>query len=156
MPDLFNSQSKLGGTFKGTAFALSVGGGNNGGNLKGALVQSVQLNYSRQISRIFELGSTDQYFIEGRSEGQASLQQIVGPQGLINPILSALGNTCTANQRVLQLSAAANTCGFNAAASGGNALSLESPVVTNYSLGSQASNFVIDTGMQLMFVGLSN
>jgi hypothetical protein len=150
MADIFGTQSKLGGTFKGTAFAMAVGGG--GGDFRGAMVQQLQITYARQLERRWELGSTDCYFIEGHTEGQGSLQRIVGPKGLVDPMIKALANVCDAANRAMTLTAAQNTCG-NGAASG--TLTLESPVATRVMFGANVGNFIIDNSFELMFTSLA-
>lgn len=54
--------------------ALSVGG-------RVSLVQSVQMNYSRDITPIFEAGSSVIYFLSGNSQGQLNLSAAVGKSG---------------------------------------------------------------------------
>lgn len=150
MADIYGTDSKLGGVFKGTSFAMSIGGA--GGNLRGALVQQLQVNYRRQITRVWELGSRDQFYIEGHTEGMAQLQRIVGPNGLVDGITRALSDICSSASRALSLSAANNACAGTLA--GGGTISLESPVTTNFSLGATVQNFVVDSGLELTFTGL--
>jgi len=149
MADIFGTTSKLGGTFKGTAFAMAVGGA--GGDFRGALVQQLQISYARQIERRWELGSTDQYFIEGHTEGQGSLSRIAGPTGLVTPMISALADVCQAGSRAMTLTAAANVCGTG----GGGSLTLESPVMTKVSFGANVQSFTIDNSFELMFTSLA-
>jgi hypothetical protein len=146
--DIYGIDSKLAGTFKGTTFALSLGGGT--GDFRGALVQAINLSYMRQITRVYEIGSLNQYFIEGHVEGQAQLQRIVGPQGLVDQLTRNLADICTATSRVISLSAVNNTC----TSKDGGTITLESPVVTNFTLGSQVANFVIDSSIAVTFTGL--
>ncbi len=150
MSDIFGVDSKLGGTFKGTSFSLSVGGGN--GDFRGALVQQLQISYMRQITRVWELGSRDQFYIEGHVEGQGTLQQIVGPKGLVSSLLTNLSDICSATSRTLSLSAANNACG--GITSTGTNLTLESPVATRYTFGASVQNFLIDSGLEITFTGL--
>ncbi len=150
MSDIFGIDSKLGGTFKGTSFSLSVGGGS--GDFRGALVQQLQISYMRQITRVWELGSRDQFYIEGHVEGQGTLQQIVGPKGLVSSLLTNLSDICAATGRTLSLSAANNACG--GITTTGTTLTLESPVATRFTLGASVSNFLVDSGLEITFTGL--
>ncbi len=149
--DLFGTDSKLGGTFKGTSFALSIGGAE--GDFHGALVQQIQVNYSRQLTRVWELGSRDQFYIEGHVEGSAQLQRIVGPRGLIDNITRELNDICGAGSRTLSLSAANNACA-ESVLSGGGTIVLESPAAVRFTLGASVQNFVVDSGLELAFTGL--
>ncbi len=149
MSDVYGTDSKLAGVFKGTSFALSVGG--SGGSFKGALVQQLQISYQRQLTRIWELGSRDQYFIEGHTAGQGGLQRIVGPKGLVDDIVRALADVCTAASRAGTLSAVNNGC--NDQQSGG-LMTLDSPVVTGLTFGADVGNFLVNSGVQMEFTGL--
>ncbi len=149
MSDIFGTDSKLGGTFKGTSFALSLGGVS--GDFRGALVQQLSVNYARQLTRVWELGSRDQFYIEGHVEGSAQLQRVVGPAGLIDTLTRNLANVCGAESRVLTLSAANNTCDGSV----GGSMVLESPVATRVGFGASVANFVLDASLELTFTGLS-
>ncbi len=149
MADIFGLDNRLGGVFKGASFSLSIGGGS--GDFRGALVQQISLNYMRQITRVWELGSRNQYYIEGHTEGEASLQQIVGPKGLVSNLLTNFSDLCTVSGKSLTLSAANNACDQ----SSGMTITLESPAVTRFSLGASVANFLVDSGLSITFVGLS-
>src|ERR1700677_928733 len=125
MTDIFGVDSTLSGVFKGTSFTLSVGGGATG-SFVGALVQQLSISYRRQLTRVWELGSTNQYYIEGHTEGQGSIQRIVGPQGLVDNIVAALSDVCSAQSRVVTLAAQNNTC----TTGDGGTITLTSPTCT--------------------------
>lgn len=152
MADIFGTDSKLGGTFKGTSFAISVGGVT--GDFRGALVQQLSINYMRQLTRVWELGSRDQFYIEGHVEGQGQLQRIVGPRGLVDNITRQLADICTAGSRALSLSAANNAC-TDSTLSGGGTIVLDSPMAVRFGLGATVQNFVVDSTLEITFTGLS-
>jgi hypothetical protein len=149
MTDLYNIDSKLAGIFKGSQFAITVGSVSS--TLVGALVQSIALNYSREITRVWELGSLNQYYIQGHTQGQGQLQQIVGPQGVVSAMVSTMSDICAASGLVMSLSAANEACTGNA----GLTVTLTAPIVTNVSMGAQAQNMVVDSGMTFTFVSMS-
>lgn len=149
MTDVFGVDSTLAGVFKGTSFTLSVGGGN--GSFQGALVQQIQISYRRQLTRVWELGSLNQYYIEGHTEGQGSIQRIVGPQGLVDDILANLADVCGAQSRVVSLAAQNNTC----TTADGGTITLTSPTVTGINYGANVGNFLINAGMEMIFVSLA-
>jgi hypothetical protein len=147
--DLYGISSALAGVFKGSQFAITVGSVSS--TLVGALVQSIALNYSREITRVWELGSLNQYYIQGHTQGQGQMQQIVGPQGVVSAMISALASICDASGNVLSLSAANEACSGNA----GLTITLTAPLATNVSMGAQAQNMVVDSGMTFTFVSMS-
>ena len=145
--DIYGASAKLGGIFKGTSVALVLGGG--GEAAKGSLVQNVNISYTRNINRIWELGSEDTYFIIGHSEGQAQMSQIHGKSD--TDILDKLGDACKALESVLTLDGRASLCEGDATFK----LVMQGPVVTNRTFAVEAGQFVFTKQAALMFSGLS-
>ncbi len=162
MADIFGIESGLGGVFKGNKFTMAISGQNGAGkevNFEGALVQNLQLNYQRQITRFWALGTQKQYYIEGRTEGQGTLARIVGPQGLIDELVEVLADLCTLNNRGLTLTAneRSECVGWNKGS--GNtppalSLTLWGAISTGISFGADAQQFVINSSLALMFTSL--
>lgn len=46
-----------------------------------ALVESFNLSFQRKITRVYDLASPVFYYVEGASEGQIQLNNVVGPKG---------------------------------------------------------------------------
>ena len=147
MADIFNAKGNVAGIFKGTTVALTLGGGDQGG-IKGALVQNINVNYSRSVSRIWELGSDDTYYVVGHTEGQASLSRIIGKAD--GDILDALADVCKAKDSVLNMSGTADLC----EGEGVFAITLTGPVLISRSFSAEANQFVITSQSALMFSGL--
>lgn len=145
MADIFQAAGKIGGVFKGTTIALTLGGA----GIKGALVQSVNINYSRSINRIWELGSDDTYYVVGHTEGQMQMSRIVGKAD--SDILDELSDVCQATSKTLNMSGTADTCDgqgtFNISATG--------PVLVSRGFSVDANQFMITSQAQLMFAGLN-
>ncbi len=154
MADIFGTDSRLGGIFKGTSFKMSLAGG--GTSLQGSLVQQVNVQYQRQLQRIWELGSRDMYYIEGHAEGQASLQQIVGPKGLVTATLKSLGDlSCSTATRAVTLSAGTDGELCSGGDLGETQLVLVGPVATGFNIGASAQDFVVNAGIQVMFASMT-
>ena len=58
-----------------------------------SLVQSVQMQYNRQIMTMFEAGSSVLYYLSGNSEGQITVNAAVGKSGFFNNFRNLKG-TC--------------------------------------------------------------
>jgi hypothetical protein len=160
MADIFGIDSGLGGVFKGNKFTMAISGQNGAGtevDFEGALVQNLQLNYQRQITRFWALGTQKQYYIEGRTEGQGTLARIVGPQGLVDELVEVLSNLCTLNNRGVTLTAnSPDGCAWigNTANNPKISLSLWGAISTGISFGADAQQFVINSSLALMFTSL--
>lgn len=144
MADIFNAKGGIGGIFKGTTVALTLGGGSQ----KGALVQNINLTYNRNVSRIWELGSDDTYYIIGHTEGQAGMSKIVGPSD--NDILDQLGDACTAKDKTLNLTGTSDNCD----GPGQFSLKATGPVLTSRGFSADANQFIITSQASFMFSGL--
>lgn len=157
MPDIFGSNKTLAGSIKGTSVAMTVANG-GGDVIAGAMVQSVQLQYSRQISRIFELGSENMYYNVGNSEGQGSIQAIAGPKGMIAQALSALTKVCSATKQAISFTGGTELCGTTDPAAGGGSESVSvtasGAVLQATSIAVSTQDFLMQSGGQIMFAEL--
>lgn len=154
MADLFDgSGKKLAGIFKGSTLALAVAAG--GSVFGGALVQDVQMQYNRQVNRIFSLGSNDMYYNLSPAMGTGMLDTIVGPKTAIADMLAALGGGCfdPANKTALTVTAdpnAAQTCGV-----GGAFRAVASDVILDaVRLNMSVQDFMIHSGGQFSYTSL--
>ena len=145
MADLFNAAGKIGGIFKGTTIALTLGGA----GIQGALVQNIGINYQRNVSRIWELGSDDTYYVVGHTEGQATLSRIVGRADA--DLLDELADVCSAKDRTLNMTGVADTC----EGQGNFAIVMVGPVLTSRNFSISADQFIITSQSALMFSGLN-
>lgn len=61
----------------------------------GMLAQSINFNYSQQVTMLFEVGSTNVYYVAGHAQGQVQLQRVLGPGASVATFMSAYGNVCS-------------------------------------------------------------
>lgn len=148
--DLYQQTGSIGGVYKGNTVALTLGSSGGEGGLKGSLVQNIALQYQRDVNRIWELGSTDTYYIIGRSMGNASLNRIVAKRG--EDVLDALSDACTAINKTLTLTAAANACKNND--SSNLTLKMVGPILVSRSYSVDVQQFVMTSNATLMFANL--
>ena len=169
MADIYGITPKISGAMKGSNFRLLVGtatapgtlsaagGASGSGSVAGALVQSFQLQYSRQISRIYELGSRDQYYVEGNTDGNATLAQVVGPNGIVDAAFKSLLDVCLAKDKVLSLISGPSVCttaGSNTLTGSGKQVNMFAPIITSQSMGQSVQNFVVNKSFSILFVSL--
>lgn len=158
MADIYGINSNLAGVFKGTSFSIS--GSSSIGTFAGALVQSVSIQYMRQVTRVWELGSLNQYYVEGRVQGEGTFQSIVGPTNIIVTLTKALSDICAAQSSSLTLTAqnnngCATSTGSTATNGSGLSMVLNAPLSQNFTVGAQVGNFLVDSGLNFIFTGLS-
>lgn len=151
MADVFNARGSLGGVFKGTSVAVTLGNGANNGNTGqvGSLVQRIAITYRRNVTRIWELGSDNTYYVIGHTEGSLTMERIVA--AVTSDILDALADACTALNTTLNISSNANACANGASLS----LQASGPVLVSRGFGADAGQFVFTSSAEVMISGLS-
>lgn len=154
MLDLYNTDKTLRGTFKGTTATLVIG--TLDGALKGALVQGINMQYSRQVTRILELGSTDQYYVIGQSQGGGNINSIVGPNRIVTDMIQELADECEAASRQVSFQTVSDFCGDSDTRNNSSEMKAvaQGALLTQVSLGVTADNFLVQQGGQFMFVAM--
>jgi hypothetical protein len=133
------------------AFA-SVGGGGAGGTFGvGMLTQNVQINYQQQISRLYEVGTNNTYFIGGRTQGQLALGRVIGPQAVQVTFYTKYGNMCFAKSNIMTLTAGNSSC---AGGGPGSVFTIMYSVITSIGITVGAQDMIVNEQLQLMFVSL--
>jgi hypothetical protein len=93
MADVFGREdSPFAGAFAADRSKLQLG--DMGGNAAGSLVQNLQVNYNQQVNQIFEVGSSNRYYVVGRTNGNITFGRVVGPKIVALELLQRLGNVC--------------------------------------------------------------
>jgi hypothetical protein len=94
--DVFNREVDLGTPLAADATRLLV----NGLTDEDMLAQNVQLQYNQNINRLWEVGSSKQFFIAGRTEGTLAVGRIIAGKGVSGEFVAQYGDVCNlpANQ----------------------------------------------------------
>jgi hypothetical protein len=147
MPDIFGRTSPtLNGVFAADLVKVTLSNG-----LTTTLMQSLGMNYNQQISKFYEIGGSNMYYVGGRTSGAMNIGRIVGPGATIQQIYTSFGNVCNAKTNTLQFSAQGATCD-----SGSQTLDYTCRycVLQGIGLNVEANNVVISEQEQLMFGSL--
>ena len=143
--DIFNRQdNQFGGAFSAEQAKLTLVGG------LATVAQQLQLTYAQQITRVWELGSNALYYVAGRTQGNATVQRIVGPQETIAAVYEDYGNVC--NPQPLDVNFEPGG-GDNCPEHNGN-YTLEDAVITQVGFSVQAQDMLINENMQFMYSNL--
>jgi len=93
MADIFGRpNSGYGGAYNSSLAKMTILAGGTDITAQ-LLVENAGLNYTQQLSRIFELGSNLTYLVVGNTLGRGQLGATLGPKGS-NDALSSLGDPC--------------------------------------------------------------
>jgi hypothetical protein len=148
MADIFNRNTdSFGGSFAAdqakVTFPALLGG--NGADA-GLLVQNMSMNYTQQVTRLFEVGSPKIYYVGGRTAGNATLARVVGPRKVAQAFYSTYGDICNARTNTLHFSVTTG-CEGNASA----AYTAHFVVITSIGVSVAAADMLINEQLQMMY-----
>ncbi len=143
MPAVFQGGQTFNGGFRADQLELSFGGI----DVSGFLVQNVQFQYSQQVTMLYEIGSSNVYYVGGRAQGQATLARVMGPAPLAANFIKLFNDLCSPQD-----------INFNASAGckrGGANYTLEDAVLTTLSVSVTSQDVVISEQLQFMYINLT-
>lgn len=107
MPSIFNSGGPAqthNGSFRAEDLTINFGGQSG----VGALVQQVQFTVQRTVNMIYELGSSNVYYVGNRRQGTANLSRVVASNTAFRELIAKFGDMCKPDTLTLT---AAGGCG---------------------------------------------
>ena len=150
--DVFGRQPlQFGGAFAADSAICTFGGIAGGG--VGLLTQQLNFQYQQQITRIYEVGTTNTYYVAGRSQGSSSVNRVLGPRPVSAAFYAAYGNICNAANNTLIFQVVA---GCNAPGDVGNGFTfaMVGSVIVSLGMSVQAENMIVNESLNLMFIAL--
>lgn len=118
----------------------------------GLLIQNVQIQYSQQISFVYDLAKADDvYYIAGRTQGTLAIGKIVGSTSTYKQFYSTYGDVC-AKKGDIVLSGAA---GCSSATVGTGDITIKEPVITQLGIQMTVDTAIISENVQMMFATLT-
>ena len=145
--DVFSRQVNFGGSFSADGARVTFGNFN-----AGLLVQQIQWQYQQNITRIYEVGSDDIYLVAGRTQGQTTVQRILGPRALALEFYTQFGDVCNAQQNHIQFSLQAGCAGGDGAR---QRISMRHCVIQQMGGAVAAQDMIINETINLMFLWLT-
>jgi len=139
-----------GGSFRADDVKLNWGGG--GGAKKGALVQQAQWQCQRTVSMLYEIGSTNVYYVGNRRQGNATFTRVVAGNTAFKDMVTKFGNLCDPKDLALDASQAACKGGTNSG--GGVKYTLKKATLTSIGGSVTAQEIVVNEQLGFMFLDL--
>jgi hypothetical protein len=163
MPDVY---SRGGHEFKGSfsadaAKVVFAGGGVLEAGGIGLLTQGLNVSYQQQISRIYEIGSQNTYYVGGRTQGSANMERVFGPRVMTAAFYKKYGDVCAAGDNTIDFSLEAG-CEQPGSFTGASGLvhgaafakqgfTLHNCVITSMGFSVRAQDMIINEQVQMMF-----
>lgn len=151
MADLFGRKDMVyGGGFVSDTGIIQAGDG-----ITGILMQNIQVQYQRPITKIFELGkaglNSNVYYVEGRPQGSMTIARVIGFAASIGAFYRKYGSACNAANNNMSLALASAQCVGAAPI----ALTMRYCVLTSVGFSVQAQQLVINENSSMEFANMS-
>lgn len=146
--DVFNREVNLGTPLAAESTRLLIAGLTD----EDMLAQNVRVEYKQNVNRLWEVGSSKQFFIAGRTEGTMSVGRVVGGKGVSGAFIAKYGDVCNiaSNHITLKLDAG---CGST---SDKGSITASGVVISSVAYSVQAQDMIINEEITMMFARLSN
>lgn len=122
----------------------------------GAMVQQVQFNVKRSINMLYEIGSTNVYYVGGRRQGQANFNRVVSGSTTFTNLAKTFGDICNPND--LTLNAKQTACNSTTTAGtvtgGGVTYTLVAATLDTVGASVSAQDIVINESLGFIFLDL--
>lgn len=136
----------------GLAAAAAVGGA-------GLMTQNLNIQYSQVITKVYELGTNNTYYIGGRSQGGMGLSRIIGPRPIQLAFYQKFGDVCDAATNTIELTVKAGCLTKDGAGreqnNGKSSYEARYCVIQSIAMSVAAMDMVINEQLQLMFGSLN-
>ena len=97
-PNIFGREAgSIDKAFSADSVKLKFGDTGPNGDGHNLVVQSLQVSYTQQVSKIYDISASngaDAYYVAGRAEGRAQLQKIIGPSTELCRFYKKYGDVC--------------------------------------------------------------
>lgn len=145
--DVFSREVSYGGSFSAdsTRITFSDFGA-------GMLTQQLSWQYQQNITRLYEVGSADIYLVSGRTQGQVTMQRVIGPKKLLPAFYKKFGDVCNARSNHMKFS---GNVGCGSSTSGSKqTIDIKNVVIQQVGGSVQAESNLIQESLGLMFLAL--
>ena len=146
MASVFAGGQRVNGGFRADLLTVSIAGR----PVDGFLVQNVQFSYSQQVTMLYEIGSSNVYYVGGRAQGTATLSRIAGPAQFGADFIRLYNDVCSPED--ISFAGRSGACGNSNV--GAVRYNLVDAVLTTVSVSVTAQDVVINEQLQFIFADL--
>lgn len=155
MPDIYSRNTDtFGGAFAADQAALTfpaiTGPAGPEGAVAGLLVQNINVSYQQNVTRLFEVGSPQIYYVGGRTAGQGAMQRVIGPKEITKSFYHTYGNVCNARTNTIDVKLGVG-CDVNRPVENVVNYTCKFVVITTIGLTISAADMLINESVQMMF-----
>ncbi len=150
--DILNRRlAQYGGSFSLDDTLLTFPGLLNAAAFLPYIIRQLGINYGQPVTRFYGLNQAKVFLVAGRAAGQATIQQVLAPQGNLGTFFSTFGNVCSAPQNIMQFSIRS---GCLTSFTGAQRFIASMCVATQLSINTSADDPSVNNSAQLTFESL--
>jgi hypothetical protein len=116
----------------------------------GLTIQNIALEYTQQVTRVYEIGTPLHYLVAGRAAGQANIGRISGPRKLAKEFYKSYGDLCRARDNALQFAVSTGSDGEKLESSAA-AFTCQFVVITSLGFNLGCEDTLINEQLAMMF-----
>lgn len=146
------------GSFSADMLRITFGTADGGTSaVAGHIVQSVQFNFTQQISLMFEMGTNNAYYIRGRAQGSAQLARVTGPASTAAAFVKYYSDVCNPQDITFSSSAGCTTTtGTRTQNAQALTYNLKDTVISTLSAAVSAQDVVVNESLQMIYIDLDS
>ena len=138
--DIFGRDAEPGSPFSADDSTLLF----KGGDAQTMVVQSLSINYQQNITRLWEVGSTKQFFVSGHQQGTANMARVVGPHPVAAAFMTQYGDVCKIAENAMTFRIKGD-CSTN-----GGSIKATGVVVTQVAYSVRAQDMVVNENLDML------
>lgn len=157
MKDLFQREiGEFGGAFTAdmTRVTFPALAGGSEGSETGLLMQNLQISYTQNVQRLYELGSNKTYYTGGRANGTAAAARVIGPAIVTAEFYRTYGDVCNAGTNTLQISLGVGCSGGTTTQGPRLVLVMNHVIIVAANWAVTAADMIINEQVNMMFAAL--
>lgn len=149
--DMFSNTVTYGGAFSAEGATITFDKA-----YTGLLVQNLSWQYMQNITRLYDVTSTDIVLVSGRTQGQGSMSRVMGPSALAAAFFTRYGNVCYSETNTLTISALAEChLGPGAGESQTITLMMSHVVLNSYGGAISAQDMVVNEQLGFIYLWMT-
>ena len=150
MANIFKATQTHAGGFRADDLVLTRGGNSLGGHL----VQQMSLQYQQQITTLYEVGSSNVYYVGGRAQGNLTIARVAGPEEVPGILIDTYNDICNPGQ--LEMTAGNSQCrpGGTFTPQQTGRYILKGVLIMSLGISTQAQDVVVNEQMAFQFIDL--
>jgi len=150
MANIFRATQTHAGGFRASDMVMQIGVN----TFAGHVVQQLSLQYQQQITTLYEIGSSNVYYVGGRAQGNLTIARVAGPEAVPGVVINEFNDIC--NPGSMELTAGNSQCkpGSQFTNQTTGKYTLTGVLIMSLGISTQAQDVIVNEQMAFQFIDL--